>query len=456
MKRDSGHRSGDDSPLANSDFFRQVENADHDDPQLGETGLEAVEELADELEAIDADADGDDYDPADDELFEEYDETPPPVAWGGKLLLVFGWLLGVSGAVLTALAALAPETVAVALKSLHETGVQPVHLLFVGIVIGLFGTLRSELDRRSASHAHDFGRLDDALERMEQAAHEHRERRSDEELDDSERVLLALERQDGKINNLTRATKLYGKPLVEISKQVAEVMSHVQDFAALGERIEAASEAAQRSATLLESLEDGLAGKTRELAEEQADKLRSVVDEQTGKLASTLERQDAKLAELSRGIEGQARPLGEVNDHIVQVEEHIEGLVRTAADLRNRLETVEKTVDKRFENMTSALGERPETVAPKVDFGGIEKGLDAMRREMQSIATRLAQIESRPVPTTPQSAAAPAPAATPAATPAAGATGGPAAGLAQSISGERQGPAKNVLGAIAKLKSMRG
>ena len=41
-------------------------------------------------------------------------------------------------------------------------------------------------------------------------------------------MLIALERQDEKVNNLSKSLKMYGKPLMEIATQGNDIAAQVQ------------------------------------------------------------------------------------------------------------------------------------------------------------------------------------------------------------------------------------
>jgi BioD-like phosphotransacetylase family protein len=63
-------------------------------------------------------------------------------------------------------------------------------------------------------------------------------------------VLITLQRQDEKINNLTKAIKMYGKPLMEISGQGTELAG---SLAQIKTAVEAAAEVGRQANHRLES-----------------------------------------------------------------------------------------------------------------------------------------------------------------------------------------------------------
>lgn len=87
---------------------------------------------------------------------------------------------------------------------------------------------------------------------------------SGEELD---RVLLALNRQDEKVNNLTKAVKAFGKPLIEITARVNEATAQLAEQPA---RLEGASKAmaevARRTEEAMQRETQGLAQQIGEIA----------------------------------------------------------------------------------------------------------------------------------------------------------------------------------------------
>ncbi|MCC6672820.1 MAG: hypothetical protein IT458_17280 [Planctomycetes bacterium] len=87
---------------------------------------------------------------------------------------------------------------------------------------------------------------------------------SGEELD---RVLLALNRQDEKVNNLTKAVKAFGKPLIEITAKVNEATAQLAEQPA---RLESAgkaiAEAARRTEEVVQQQTQGLAQQLGEIA----------------------------------------------------------------------------------------------------------------------------------------------------------------------------------------------
>jgi hypothetical protein len=92
-----------------------------------------------------------------------------------------------------------------------------------------------------------------------------------------------------------------------------------------------------------------------------------------------------------------------------------------------------------------------------VALDGLEDAVTTIQREIQTLATSLARIEAQRPDGIQLAKDGPAahPEVAPPAPPAPAGQGGGVGDLAQSIAGARKATGKNVLGAIAKLKSMR-
>ena len=143
-----------------------------------------------------------------------------PARAGGLTATLAGGVIGLLGAA----HGVDPEATAF----LADSGWTAASLMTVGIVFLSLGLTRrrldglqrqlAETDELRACRDEDIGdRLDALLERdaarAELAV-------SDQQL---EHLMLALQRQDQKINNLTKATKMYGKPLMEVATQTAQI-----------------------------------------------------------------------------------------------------------------------------------------------------------------------------------------------------------------------------------------
>jgi len=259
-------------------------------------------------------------------------------------------------------------------------------------------------------------------------------RNADETLGEFGQALLMMQRQDEKIANLTKAVKMYGTPLMEISGQTTELAGVVQQLdhrlGALVSRV--APPNLEPLAQALARLEVGVAAVAQRLDDGEARKSLFRLEEATDKT-------NAALAALQRGE--QVQQLGD--DLSARVE-------RAANDLQTGLARLRDG-----------------------NLGGLEAVVREIQREMAGVATQVAQIGAavkggqRAAPTM----AAPTPTATPSepsiattttattnlATPAPTEAAAPSAdGGGGYQTGTRSTGGKNVLGAIAKLKQMKG
>ena len=149
-----------------------------------------------------------------------------PMMLTGIVLMFVGFLLCAA----TALApALVPESLGYFTDNLQAMGLPPGLIVVLGIVIALIDRThrqqrasRSRLDALEQNLAQSGDYSEECLAYLVDAQEQHLSRRpaSGEEL---EQVLLSLARQDEKLTNLTKALKLYGKPLVDLSRQVSEL-----------------------------------------------------------------------------------------------------------------------------------------------------------------------------------------------------------------------------------------
>lgn len=234
----------------------------------------------------------------------------------------------------------------------------------------------------------------------------------------------ALDKADEKLNNLTRAIRMFSQPLQDVSQAGEDLkadMARLQEgFKDLGTSIE----------TLLLRLEDLSASLParagRELDERLSESLPGRLSEA---LAPVQERLAALPAAFQEGLAAHVHPLQEALRELAAPEEEPSGEAPLAAEL--------KGLSGRLEELFSSLGERLEQ-APAPDFKSLEARL----------ASQIDRALERLRTFAPQSAPAPAPAmamaAAPAAAPAHAAPPAPAKGN------------ESVLSAIQKLKQMRG
>ncbi len=320
--------------------------------------------------------------------------------WGGgsgAVGLAVGSVLTVAGICLMLTMSLAPRFAETLTGPLAKVGLTAMSLLLAGLMVSgfafvalrqnkLVNTIRAMRDQR--------GSLEAGLEYLVQAQEHHLDRppASGEELD---RVLDCLQRQDEKLNNLTKAIKMYGKPLIEITNQSSESVHHLEE---INSQVAKVMEALQKqdgstSASDLKDLLDGNRGLTgedlhREL-EDHLEKLEERIDESAKRVAGGVDRL------LER--EGQSG------------EPALEEIQRGLASLANALSAVQRSIAE-----------------------GVQSAPAAPSPAIQSEPSHAPQSSSPPSGSAPR-----------------------IGGLAHSIAGPKKGTGKNVLGAIAKLKQMR-
>ncbi len=376
--------------------------------------------------------------------------SPQPTSTG-FLWIGLGLTLTLAGAGLGIAGMVAPEGLADLSAVMGRLALTPVTVLLVGVLLAQHGANARRVAHLGRDQESGLGRVERHLEELASRQTDGAGDRDETVAlrDSVDRMLIALDRQDEKINNLTRATKMYGKPLIDISKQVSEVANQVAEASErnpdvdgletrilerMGEQVEAA---VGRAAAGWEPGEAGIDDATAErLADIHAATRRTVgsVDE-----LKALVRQGSDAATGGPDAEELSTRVDEV------VARQLEQWARRVTD----------EVSQRVESMASA----PTPVAPSVDLSGLEGSLSRVQAELQRIATRLAQLENsgparssgEPAPpttatptaavSTPQSATGPAPNGD-----------GPAA----KIAGSSKQKGSNVLGAIAKLRAMKG
>lgn len=439
-----------------SSFFRQAaEPAAQEDVDQTENWAELVpqdspagiEELMDEPTAETAEepayAEEAGYVAPDDATPEAETDAPRSTATPiGMVVLVLGVGLGAASATLTG-------PTAEILARLAAAGLGASTLLLCGLALIAVGSIKNSLARTSAAQA----RRNAALERRlrQSISDQPRETAVQGTSSDFPALKVEFDRLDEKIANLTRATKLYGTPLLEISNQVAELSNRLQDVGDIDQRFQ--SVVAQLNSAEAISRED-LSPVMRAI---------EAVRDKTVEVLTSL-RQSAKEVIESVGKSGES-----LREGIRQTGSAVEDCqLEVLQSLRNTQEESRRTVTDAAERVVHAVEQRASEHKQTVTQGHttlhqIEATLSRVQTEVQGLATSVARLgarapaahahaEPRAHEPAPQAAAPQAPAQTApqGATPAAGGDDVPA-----KIAGSRQAPTKNVLGAIAKLRSMR-
>jgi hypothetical protein len=293
-----------------------------------------------------------------------------------------------------------------------------------------------------------------------------------------QRVLVSLQRQDEKVGNLTKALKMYGKPLMEIASQGNEIAAQVQQ---LKQQLDAMQKGAGTGQAVNAQVD--MTPVEKRLAETQKDLLAAIaamadrMPKDAGVLP-ILQRIESSLASLTQRIDD-----SETRKAITRLEEthraQTQKLDKLAdqASVHEEMQRLERVVDATVGKLTHTVDQ----VRDK-DLGGLENSVREIQREVTGLGNSISSLQqalrsgatAAPRATVPaahhetpvaQSAhvaeephhAAPMAgvgAAAPAASP-----GGPAndaqAGVAENRTGTRATSSKNVLGAIAKLKQMK-
>jgi chromosome segregation ATPase len=310
-------------------------------------------------------------------------------------------------------------------------------------------------------------------------------------------VLVALQRQDEKLVNLTKAVKMYGKPLMEISGQTAELgatlaqTKHAVDAAALAvrdnferleSRVAAGGTVPQELLDLAETagqIAAGVAalaakeGPTLDPVLEQTGRIETELSEsgkRTGKLESAMTEFGKRTGSLETAIAEFGKRTDKLEAAIGSIGQQFEKAAQKAHDELQKLggssaQEATKQMQTRLDQATAKLTEGIAKMRED-GLGGIETLVRELQREVGTVAKSVSQLQaavksgaqSMPAPATSQAPAPTAARAPAAAAPAKAAATEPA-GAADGKSGYQTGAhasaGKNVLGAIAKLKRMK-
>lgn len=304
-----------------------------------------------------------------------------------------------------------------------------------------------------------------------------------------QRMLLHLQRQDEKVTNLTKAIKMYGKPLMEISNlsadigaMVTQLKTHLEGLLEQNRqgftRVELALQAGDGDQQLLEGLQQQF-GKTEARLQQQINQLGDKLPRgdqlqlQLQQLTEKLPRSDQLQQQLTRveaSIQAQAQRLDDselrksmlrIEDAHKQLHGSLERLV-AGGSAKDASQQLGQQFDSALGKLAHGLDE-----LKNGNIGALETAVRDIQRELAGVATTVANIQQGIKNAPRQSTSAPAPGAAPvaAAPVAAASTGGSASPAAAASSGDgnatgyqtgtRKAPAKNVLGAIARLKQMK-
>lgn len=366
---------------------------------------------------------------------------------GGGFMLTAGWLLAIAGVVTMFMPA---ATVAMA------RFIEPQILLILGaLVVAIAAGKRrtSLLQQRLAQMQEQRNDADDELHELLAELAQNKNTAPGGEAPDVQHMMLSLQRQDQKINNLTKAIKMYGKPLMEIAGQGTELAGSVAQVKAL---VEGAAESTRQAVNRVEQhVRDG--GNSADFGD---------LPDQIGKL-------EVSLAAIAQRLED-----SEVRKSLVRLEDTCKLLGMQLEDL-SRGETIKTSATELQQSLDKATAGLAKSIAQLRDgnVNGLESSVKDIQRELAGLATGMSQVQNAvkngvraggtapaaaQTPTAPaQAQAAPAPAAatpTPQTAKAPATSGGASkdTGADGYATGKRKVGSKNVLGAIAKLKQMKG
>lgn len=386
---------------------------------------------------------------------------------GGKLAMIVGGAVLLAGLALSVLPDLAQKAA--------NYGVQP-NLPFVlgtllfaaGATQRHIGRMQQRLDEAESRRQFDTNAMQQNLQQLVADSGNKAPAQGEE----MQHLMMSLQRQDEKINNLTKAIKMYGKPLMEITGQSTDLAGGMANIKALVEggieanrqglgRLEAQLRAPQNQKEFSElngSLQK-LMARIESLAGQKTTVDMTPLQQQVGRLEVT-------VAAIAQRLED-----NEVRKSLLRLEEQGQKDRDTLQELL-RGETVQKataSLQSRVETATKGLADGL-TQLRDGNLGGLENAVREIQREVSGVATTVAQINAAvkggvrvataavaapatPTPATSDSTPTATPAPAPA--PAAAATGTGEGGGGYST-GARSTGSKNVLGAIAKLKQMKG
>ncbi len=367
-------------------------------------------------------------------------------------------------------------------------GIDPSGLLVLGTVVLAAGAtwrhvlrLQARLDEAEHQRREDTVSLRQSLQVLVEAHHADLDK-PPAEGEELRHVLMSMQRQDEKINNLTKAIKMYGKPLMEISGQGTELAGGIATLKAL---VESGTEATQQVVERVEA----------QLRTHSGDK-------QGAELQQALQKVAARVEQLANApkppsLEPLQQQFGRLEVTLAAVAQRLED-----SEVRKSLLRLEETTQKGRESVQEllrgdlvkqsavALQEKIEKAAKGLaegltklregQLGSIEGTAREIQREVSGVATAVSQIQAA-LKSGARAAAAAASAARenreqdapaakeareaketpaakerPAAAPAPAAEAAPADSGGGYKTGARSTGSKNVLGAIAKLKQMKG
>ena len=315
--------------------------------------------------------------------------------------IITGVALTLGGFLLASIAIIAPGFAGPIARNLATAGLTPGLIVCTGIMILTFiavirrqhKTLQAQLAWVMGNHDTNAEILDHLIE-----AHRNHEGGATSGDDDVQQALHSLRRQDEKINNLTKALKMYGRPLVDMSRQATEN-----------------GQKAKMLSTQIAELKDKVdaLGQPQDLPQTLLDPIKAL---------------ETKLEEIGLTL-------------VDPITESLAKVSREGTDeMMKAVELLSEQVTSNVTKMVSALPQNE----------GTEEILQTLRQELGQLNETLAtgQVDAPVANATQSSNPAPAQESTPSPAPAHDVP-------VRSTSGTAKTSGKTVLGAIAKLKKMR-
>ncbi|MCB9885570.1 MAG: hypothetical protein H6838_08760 [Planctomycetes bacterium] len=280
-------------------------------------------------------------------------------------------------------------------------GLQPGTLLTIGAVMLGVGLMRRHVasieHRIGSGSAADTAALRADVQQLVEAqrAHEERAPAAGEEL---QHVLLLLQRQDEKVNNLTKAIKMYGKPLMEIAGQttelagalgqlrttiegngtetraaIAQVQAAVPDNTALTEGVKQVLSSVQKTTAAIDQLAKNPG---KEVSIEPLQQQSGRIEVAVQALAQRLEDTEVR------------RSLVRLEDAAKRAHEEMQQLLR--GEKVNAVATqLQKALDTAASRLLEGIGQLREG-----NLGGLESSVKEIHREVAGVATVVHQIQS--------------------------------------------------------------
>jgi predicted nucleic acid-binding Zn-ribbon protein len=342
-----------------------------------------------------------------------------------------GAALAGSGLVLMILTLRTPEFAGGLMAVLERLQILPAHLVIAGIVmLGLGGIRRHQLQTqhtndavlRSVERNAEIG--EDGLEQLYWLVERNSGEKSTQE--EIQCILHVLQRQDEKIANLTRAIKMYGKPLMEITNQLSDTNQQVTEISGA-----------------LSEMKGSVPVDDEETGQSLARAVRRIGDD----LKRDLERSLDSLG-ANRGTDELQPLLDEMRGAIGALRKDLEDLreSRPSIDLGPIAKETREAIEALRKELADTDAPAPAALDIETPIRDVQKQIRGLEALIHSLAHGPAAPQRAPAPA---QESAPQPQSKPAAE-------SSDDDRSPSISGRKKGDGNAVLGAIEKLKRLRG